>query len=88
MKKVPIRKCIACNEHFEKKSLIRVVRTPQGDIVLDNTGKQNGRGAYVCNSQACLSRVLSKKNLQRVFQCQIEEEVIEKLRAKLNELEA
>lgn len=88
MKKVPIRKCIACNEHFEKKSLIRVVKTPEGNIVLDNTGKQNGRGAYVCRSQACLNQVLSKKNLQRVFQCQIEEDVIEGLKAKLSELEA
>lgn len=87
MKKVPIRKCIACNEHFEKKSLIRVVRTPEGNIVLDDTGKQNGRGAYVCRSQTCLNQVLTKKNLQRVFSCQIEEALIEALKAKLGELQ-
>ena len=86
MKKVPIRKCIACNEHFEKKSLIRVVRTPEGNIILDDTGKQNGRGAYVCRSETCLNQVLSKKTLQRVFSCRIEDAVVEGLKTKLSEL--
>lgn len=86
MKKVPIRKCVACHEHFEKKSLIRIVRTPQGEIQVDDSGKANGRGAYICKSQECLSNILSKKTLQRVFAAQISDEIVESLKSKLEQI--
>ena len=52
-KKIPMRKCVGCQEMKEKKSLIRVVKTAEGDIILDDTGKKNGRGAYICKSLEC-----------------------------------
>ncbi len=55
-KKIPMRKCVGCQEMKEKKSLIRVVKTAEGDIILDDTGKKNGRGAYICKSLECLKK--------------------------------
>ena len=58
VRKVPMRKCIGCNEMKSKKELIRVIRTPEGEILLDATGKKNGRGAYVCPDRACLAKAM------------------------------
>ena len=55
-KKIPMRKCVGCQEMKEKKSLIRVVKTAEGDIILDDTGKKNGRGAYICKSLECFKK--------------------------------
>ena len=56
VKKVPMRKCIGCNEMKNKKEMMRVIRTPENEIVLDTTGKKNGRGAYLCFSRECLEK--------------------------------
>ena len=59
-KKIPMRKCVGCQEMKEKKSLIRVVKTAEGDIILDDTGKKNGRGAYICKSLECFKKASHK----------------------------
>ena len=60
-KKIPMRKCVGCQEMKEKKSLIRVVKTAEGDIILDDTGKKNGRGAYICKSLECFKKAKKTK---------------------------
>ena len=64
-KKIPMRKCVGCQEMKEKKSLIRVVKTAEGDIILDDTGKKNGRGAYICKSLECFKKAKKTKALER-----------------------
>lgn len=62
-KKIPMRKCVGCQEMKEKKSLIRVVKTAEGDIILDDTGKKNGRGAYICKSLECFKKAKRQRHL-------------------------
>ncbi len=78
-KKKPSRQCIGCRESREKKDLIRIVKTPEGDIVLDRTGKRNGRGAYLCDRTECLARARRSNALSRSFRIQVPEEVYEEL---------
>ena len=83
MKKIPIRTCIGCNESKPKKELIRVVKSPAGEISIDFTGKKNGRGAYLCFNVACLEKAIKTKKLSRTFETQIEDEIYNKLRAEM-----
>ena len=78
-KKTVIRKCVGCGESFEKKSLIRVVRSPEGDVSLDFNGKKSGRGAYLCHSVACFKKAIKSKRLERNLDCAIPQEVLDKL---------
>ena len=78
-KKIPMRKCTGCGEMKEKKSLIRIVRTPGGDIKLDRTGKINGRGAYLCDDAACLRKAQKKRSLQRSLDTAIPDEIFDEL---------
>ena len=80
MKKLPQRTCIGCNEKKNKKDLIRVVRSKEGEITIDKTGKANGRGAYLCDSIECLEKAIKNKRLEKAFEMKIEDEVYEKLR--------
>ncbi|MBQ8072651.1 MAG: YlxR family protein [Clostridia bacterium] len=82
-KKIPLRMCVGCREMKEKKSLIRVVRSPEGLVSLDPTGKKPGRGAYVCREGECLARALKQKQLERQLQVSLGEEVSEALNAEL-----
>ena len=66
-KKIPMRKCIGCGEMKSKKELIRIIRTPEGEIVLDKTGRQNGRGAYICDDAECFKKARKNKGLERSF---------------------
>jgi predicted RNA-binding protein YlxR (DUF448 family) len=84
-KKTPERKCLGCMESFPKSSLIRVVRTPDGEITLDTTGKKSGRGAYICKSSECFKKAVKAKRLERAFECQIPESVIASLEEKIEE---
>ena len=68
MKKIPMRMCVACREMRAKKDLMRVVRTGEGVLELDRTGKLNGRGAYLCRSSACLERALKTRALERALE--------------------
>lgn len=75
-----MRKCIVSQEMFPKKSLIRIVRTPENEIVLDPTGKKSGRGAYLCAKQEYIDLAQKKKALERVFQMKIDETLYDQLR--------
>lgn len=82
-KRQPMRKCTGCQEHFPKKELIRVLRTPEGEIVLDLVGKRSGRGAYICKSSACLKKARKAKRLESSLECSIPDEVYERLEEEL-----
>lgn len=83
-KKVPLRMCTGCGEMFDKRTLVRVVKSPQGEVSLDLTGKKAGRGAYVCNNLECLKKARKKKAFERAFQMQIEEAVYNKMEEEMN----
>lgn len=78
-KKIPMRQCLGCREKKPKRELVRVVRSPEGEISLDFKGKAPGRGAYVCPEAACLKKAMKSKALERSFDCQIPAEIYEKL---------
>lgn len=71
-KHVPIRTCIGCRTAQPKKAMLRIVRTPEGEVLPDPTGKKSGRGAYICCSQQCLEAALSGKKLERALGCPID----------------
>ena len=77
--KIPMRRCTGCGEMKEKKSLIRIVRTPEGDIRLDRTGKINGRGAYLCDDPSCLRKAQKKRSLQRSLNTAIPDSIFDEL---------
>lgn len=79
MKKIPLRMCLGCREMKEKLSLVRIVKTPDGNIVLDKTGKINGRGAYVCNNKVCFDKCIKTKSLERQLQVKIPQEIIDEI---------
>ncbi len=78
-KKTPERRCIGCGEHRPKPELIRIVRSPNGEVSVDLTGKKSGRGAYICRSSKCLSRAVKKGLLAKNLECPIPEDVAERL---------
>lgn len=82
-KKIPQRQCVGCRTMKNKKDLIRVVKSPEGEISLDFTGKKSGRGAYVCPSADCLARARKSKALERAFETAIPAEVYEALQAQM-----
>ena len=77
--------CAGCSEHKPKKELVRVVRTPQGEILLDLTGKRSGRGVYVCPNLECLKKARKAKRLERALDCQIPEEVYDRLEEEMQD---
>lgn len=87
-KKIPQRQCIGCGEMSNKKEMIRVIKTPEGDITIDATGKKNGRGAYICNSLECFKKVVKSKGLERSLKVSIPHEIYEELEKELIGLES
>ena len=83
VKKIPMRQCLGCNEHKPKGELMRVVRTPEGETVLDFTGKKSGRGAYVCKSLSCLRKARKSKRLEKNLECSITDEVYDKMEREI-----
>ena len=83
VKKIPMRQCLGCNEHKPKGELMRVVRTPEGETVLDFTGKKSGRGAYVCKSLSCLRKARKSRRLERSLDCTITEEVYDGMESEI-----
>lgn len=79
-KKAPARTCIACNEQKEKRDLLRIVKSKEGNVEIDLTGKKNGRGAYICKNEECLNKIIKTKKLQKVFEIELEEEFYERVR--------
>ena len=86
-KKVPMRKCVGCGEMKNKKEMIRVLKTPEEEFVLDASGKQNGRGAYLCPSGECLERAIKSKGLERSFKQAIPSEVYDELKEEMQTIE-
>ncbi len=84
-KKIPERRCVGCGEKFPKSSLIRVVRSPEGDISIDRTGKKSGRGAYLCHSAQCFKLARRANRLTRNLECDIPDEVYVRLEAELGQ---
>ena len=82
-KKIPQRQCMGCRERREKRQMIRVVRTPEGNVTLDFGGKMNGRGAYICPNPECLKKALRSKALDRSLEVTIPEEVIVRLEKEM-----
>ena len=78
-KKIPQRQCMGCRERKEKREMIRVVRTTEGDVRLDFSGKLNGRGAYVCPDIECLKKAQKSKALERSLEVEIPQEVYDRL---------
>ncbi|HBN86239.1 MAG TPA: DUF448 domain-containing protein [Clostridiales bacterium] len=78
-RKVPIRKCIGCNESKPKKELIRIVKDQEGNIKVDSTGKAAGRGAYICCNTLCLEKAQKGKRLQKAFEMNIADDLYERL---------
>ncbi len=83
IKKVPQRKCTGCGIKADKNTLIRVVRTPEGEITVDLKGKMSGRGAYICHSAACLKKAVKSKRLARNLEVEIPDEIYEALEVQL-----
>ncbi|PWM38778.1 MAG: DUF448 domain-containing protein [Clostridiales bacterium] len=82
-RKIPMRMCSGCMEHKPKKELIRVVRTPEGEIKVDHTSKCSGRGAYVCPDIECLRKALKARRFERALACQIPKEIYQRLEEEL-----
>lgn len=80
MKKIPQRTCMGCNEKKEKNQLIRIVKNKENEITIDKTGKKEGRGAYICDDEKCLEKLIKSRRLERVFEMTISQEIYESLR--------
>ena len=87
VRKIPVRRCTGCGEHFPKNALIRVVRTPAGEVLLDLTGKSSGRGAYICKSAACLKKARKSRRIETSLECSISEEVYDRMEEEISRAE-
>lgn len=83
VKKIPLRQCMGCNEHKPKAELLRVVRSPEGEISLDFKGKKSGRGAYLCFDVKCLRKARKTHRIDRVLECEIPDEVYDAMEREL-----
>ncbi len=85
--KIPMRMCLGCGEMKPKKELIRAVKSPEGEITLDLTGKRSGRGAYICRDTECFRKARKAKRLEKAFSCRISDEVYEAMEKELTDSE-
>lgn len=83
-RKIPMRMCVGCREMKEKRSLMRIVKSPEGVISFDRVGKAPGRGAYVCKSKACLERAVKARQLERALETRIDEAVFAQLMEEID----
>lgn len=83
-KRIPQRMCLGCQEMKPKKELIRVVKSPDGEISIDLKGKAPGRGAYICRSSECLEKAIKAKRFEKSFEMKIDDQIYDKLRSELN----
>ena len=84
VKKIPLRMCTGCMEMKPKKELIRVVKSPEGEVSVDLTGKKSGRGAYICKDKECLEKAFKAKRLSRNLDVAINEEIYNRIREEIN----
>ena len=82
-RKIPERRCTGCGEHFPKNTLIRVLRTPEGEIILDVTGKRSGRGAYICKSADCLKKARRARRIESSLECSVPDEIYARMEEEL-----
>ena len=87
VKKIPMRQCLGCNEHKPKAELMRVVRTAEGEIVIDFTGKKSGRGAYVCKSLSCLKKARKTRRIDKNLNCEISNDIYDNMEAEMSDYE-
>ena len=83
-RKIPTRRCLGCGEHFPKMTLIRVLRTKDGTVVLDLTGKMSGRGAYICKSLSCFKKARKARRFESALECSIPDEVYARMEEELS----
>ena len=87
-KKIPLRQCVGCHEMKSKKEMLRVLKTAEEEVILDITGKMNGRGAYLCKNAECLKKAMKHKGLERSLKMEIEKNVYEKLEKEFLNIES
>lgn len=80
MKRIPLRRCLGCIESKPKNELYRIVKNKEGEILLDKTGKLNGRGAYICKSKECLEKAIKSKRIEKEFETKISNEIYTELK--------
>lgn len=85
VKKIPTRQCLGCNAHKPKREMIRVVRLPDGGVVLDLVGKVSGRGAYICPDASCFKKARKSKRIDNMLECEIPESVYDEMEKKISE---
>lgn len=83
VRKIPMRQCMGCSEHKPKGELLRVVRSPEGEVTLDMTGRKSGRGAYLCHDVKCLRRARKSRRLDHTLECTIPDEVYDRMEQEL-----
>ena len=86
-KKIPSRQCVGCRESRTKRELIRVIRTPEGQVALDETGRMNGRGAYLCRRVECLQKARRSRGLERSLKVTIPDEIYDRLEEELRDID-
>lgn len=86
MRKQPVRTCVACRASKPKKDLVRIVRTPEGEVKVDPTGKANGRGAYICPAVECFELAVKKGKLAAALESELDDKTVESLRADFEAL--
>jgi hypothetical protein len=82
-----VRQCVGCGEMIEKRNLVRIVKTAEEEFLIDNSGKKNGRGAYVCAKSECLNKAIKNNGLERSFKCKVPEEIKVRLKEEMTALE-
>ena len=82
-KKIPLRVCAGCQEQKSKKEMIRIVRTPEGNVEIDKTGKKSGRGVYICQNPDCLEKAYQEHRLERSLKTKVSPDIYEELRTDL-----
>lgn len=88
VKKIPMRKCVGCGEMKNKKEMLRVLKTPENVVVLDDTGRKNGRGAYLCFEKECLEKAVKNRGLERSLKIAISPDIYESLKKEFDKLES
>lgn len=86
MNKERLRKCVACQEHFDKKNLLRIVRNKEGIISIDETGKMNGRGAYICKNIECIQKSIKNRSLNKSLKSNISTEIYQEIEKYVGEV--
>lgn len=88
VKKIPQRQCVGCGENKNKKDMIRIIKTNENEIFLDDTGKKNGRGAYICKTGECLAKAIKTKGIERSLKTTIPQDVYDVLLKEMKEIES